>query len=504
MSLPKISFTKGQGGLGRTLPNEDNVSGIIFYDNTKPAGFSSGSSYVQKVLSVSDAENLGIVNDYADETQGTATLVITNAGATNDTLSLFISDIVNQTTISIGTYTSVGSLTTATEAIAISSFINSKTYDNGYTASASGSTVTITAPKGLGIAANTLFKNVTGVLAVTTSNFAGGVASKLAQYHYQVSEFFRLQPNGVLYVKINDVPTTYFATEITEIQTQAEGKLRQLAIFANAKTSITKADEDAIQNAVNSAEAIFGVSLSVLYSCDITSTTNLTSLPDQSQFTDNKVSTIISQSFSGQGYKLWKQTGKSVPTLGACLGSLSSSKVSDDIAWVGAYNVSDGTECEVIGFSNGQLANAVSAQLQEQLNGYRYIYLRKFIGVSGSFWNDSNTSVSTSSDYAYIENNRTLDKAIRLVRTNLIPELNSPLTLNADGTLTDVTIAHFTGLAKDALEVMNRNGELSSYSVVIPSTQNVLKTSTLSIVINIVPKGVARQISVTIGFTTSI
>lgn len=504
MSLPSVTFIKGQGGLGRVLAGEDYISGIIFYDATKPSGFSSGSSYVQKVLNLVEAETLGIVNTYSDETKATASITVTASGATNDTLNITVTDFSG--VVDLGTYTSTG-LAINAEATAIAAFINAGNYSHGYTATANTATVTITAPAGKGIALNTgtpLTTTTIGTLTVTKVQFANGVASKLAQYHYQVSEFFRLQPSGQLWIMFSDVPATYFATEIATLQAKAEGKLRQVAIFAQAKTSITTGDITAINNAVVATETTFGVSLSVLYACDLMGVTNLNTLPDLSQLTANKVSVIISQSMSGEGLYLYNTVGKSIPTLGACLGNVALAKVSEDIAWVGAYNVSDGTECEVAGFANNQTLSSVSNALLEQLNGFRYIFLRKFIGTTGTFWNDSNVAISTASDYAYIENNRTIDKAIRVVRTALMPNLNSPLDLNSDGTLTDVTIASWKGLSNFVLENMFRNGELSAYSTEISAVQNVLSTSTINIVINIIPRGVARNIVVTIGFKTKL
>ena len=502
MSLPNVTFIKGQGGLGRVLPGEDYISGLIFYDATKPSGFSSGTSYVEKVLSLVDAENLGIVNTYTDETKTTATITVTASGATGDTLLISITDFTG--TVDFGTYASAG-LAINAEATAIAAFINAGNYSHGYTATANTATVTITAPAGKGIALNSGTPLTTsGTLTHSKTQFANGVASKLAQYHYQVSEYFRIQPNGTLWVMFSDVPSTYFATEIATLQAAAEGKLRQVAIFAQAKTSIATGDITAINNAVVATETTFGVSLSVLYACDLMGTTNLNTLPDLSQLSANKVSVIISQSMSGRGLYLQKTTNKSVPSLGACLGNVALAKVSEDIAWVGAYNVSDGTECEVAGFANNQTLSSISNALLEQLNGFRYIFLRKFIGTNGTFWNDSNVAISTSSDYAYIENNRTIDKAIRVVRAALMPNLNSPLDLNSDGTLTDVTIASWKGLSNFVLENMFRNGELSAYSTEISAVQNVLSTSTINIVINIIPKGVARNIVVTIGFKTKL
>lgn len=508
MSLPKISFIKGKSGLGRQLPGEDFISGFVFYDAVKPSGFVSGNSYVEKVLSLVDAENLGIVDTYTDETKATATITITQTGTTVAGQYLTISATDYSGVVDLGTYTTVGSLVASAETAAISAFINAGNYAHGYSSTVTGTTLTITPTAGQGEFLNTTDLTVTGDITNTKTAFAGGVASKLAQYHYQISEYFRIQPNGQLWVMFSDVPTTYFATELNTIQTAANGKLRQCAVFANAKTTITTADVIALNNALNAVELIFGVGMSVVYSTDLTGVANLVTLPDLSQLTCNKVSVVISQSFSGKGLELYSTTKKSVPTLGACLGTISLSKVSDDIAWVGQYNLTSSEtgnyECEVAGFANGQLFSAISNQNLEQLNGFRYIFLRKFVGTTGTFWNDSHCAIGTDSDYSFIEGNRTIDKAIRVVRTALMPSLNAPIDLNADGTLSDVSIASFTSDCNFVLETMFRNGELSAYATVISADQNVLQTSTINISINIVPKGVARNIVVTIGFKTKL
>ena len=494
MALPKISFKKEQGGLGRTLPGEDYISGVIFYD-TIPTAFQTNN--IQKFLSIVDAENLGITNTYSDETKATSTLTVSIIGAANDTLTLAIG------TTTLCNYTSVGSLTTTTEATAIAASINSLSYSHNYTATSSGATIIITTPSGYGVAANslTITKTIVGTLALTgTLVFAGGVGSKLAFYHYQISEFFREQPSGVLYTMFSSATT--FATDVLNLQNAATGKLRQIGVYQSSITNIITTNIQNLNAAIVATEATYDVSFSALYACNLTS--GLTQLPDLSTLSCNKVSVVIGQGLSGQALSIKTAFGKSVPILGTTLGVLALSKVSDDIAWVGNYNLSDGTELETAGFQTGEDVHNVAVNLQEQLNGYRYIFLRKFAGVIGTYFNDSNTSIATSSDYAYIENNRTIDKAIRKIQTNIIPELNSPLLLNKNGTLTNLTIAYFTSLCNNALEQMYRSSEISAYSTTISDSQNVLSTSELDIVVKIVPLGVARDITVTIGFTLSI
>lgn len=54
------------------------------------------------------------------------------------------------------------------------------------------------------------------------------------------------------------------------------------------------------------------------------------------------------------------------------------------------------------------------------------------------------------------------------------------------------------------LEQMERDGELSGCSVEIDSNQNVLATSTIKVVIQNVPMGVSRNISIEMGYAESV
>lgn len=188
----------------------------------------------------------------------------------------------------------------------------------------------------------------------------------------------------------------------------------------------------------------------------------------------------------------------------ACLGTVSLSKVSDSIAWVAQFNISNGTENEVINWSNGDAQLGASSLLLESLNNKRYIFLKKFVGYSGSFFNDSHTAIAQSSDYAYIENNRTIDKATRVLYLAYLPYLNSPISLNADGTLTDNQVASLESVGQVALDAMLRAEEVSATQVTIDPSQNILATSELVISVILVIKGVARYIIIPIGFKPNI
>jgi hypothetical protein len=504
--LNDIVFIKGQGGLGRPLPGQDFVSALIFYSSTLPSGFTT-SSRIQKFYSITDAEKAGILTNYADETKASGGYTVTAVGSNGDTINLSVIELFGKS-VNLGTYTKVaGDATVTAVATAIVAIINAGTITHGYTASNIAGVITIVARPGLGIFLNTgtpLVATIAGAITGTLVQFSGGVASKTAVQHYHISEFFRIQPQGVLYVGIFSVPGSYTFSEINTTQNFSNGIIRQVGVFKDT-AAYAIGDLTAIHTAVVASDAVHK-QMSALYAADMKGVTDISTVSDLSTLTANKASSIISQDGAALGNTLFYTTGKSVTTLGATLGAVALAKVSEDIAWVAKFNISDGTECDSLAFANGTLFSdaTVTDNLLASLNNKRHIFLRKFVGAAGSYFNDSHTAIAPSSDYAYIEDNRTIDKAIRGIYSSVLPSLNGPLQLNSDGTLTDVTIEYLRSQTAINLDQMVRDSELSAYGITIDPTQNVLSTSTIIIAVKLLSNGVARNIQVPIGYTTSI
>lgn len=502
--MNNITFVKGQGGLGRPLAGSDYISGLLFYTSTLPSGFSS-TNRIKQFFSISDAVAAGIKNDYSDETQAIGVYTVSNIGANGDSITLNFAEPSKN--VVLGSYVKVTADTTVTAvATSLVAAINALTYSHGYSATNTAGAISITARKGLGVYPNTgtpLTATIVGTIAgsVTTA-FAGGVASKLAVWYYHISEYFRIQPKGNLFVGMYAVPSTYDFAEVQAMQTDVlvNGSIRQIGVYVDASNYV--ASMTTSLQAQAAALDVLKMPLSIILGANILAATDITSLTDLSAYSNNKVSVVISQDNGGQGLALWKASGKSITTLGATLGAVSLSAVNEDIAWVGKFNLSNGVELESVGFCNG--ASGLSSSALDAIDLKRYIFLRKFPNVAGSFFNDSHTAIIKSSDYAYIENNRVIDKAIRGVDTALTPSLNSPLLLNANGTLANSTIAYLESQAVVVTNDMVRNGEASAIGVLINPNQNVASTSKVIVTINIVPVGVARNIQVNIGFKTSL
>ena len=507
MALNNITFNLGQGGLGRPLPGEDYISGLLFYGATLPSGFSS-SNRIKQFFSLQDAVTAGIVGDYSDETKATGSYLVTTPGTTGDVLTLKVAEPFG-VVVTLGSYTKSATDTTAPlVATAIAAAINAGTNTHGYTASVTTATVTITARPGLGIFLNTgtpitATLSAGATIAGTITQFTGGVASVFAPWYYHIKEYFRLQPQGNLYVGIYAVPGSYTYTEITTMQNFANGKIRQIGILKGA--TFVSGEITTIHNVCASLAAAHK-EIIALYAADISATPDVSTLTNLSTLSANLCSAIIGQDGAALGATLFYATGKSITTLGATLGAVSSALVSQSIAWVGQFNISNGVECDTIAFANGVLFSnsSVTDSLLTTMQNYRYIFLRKFVGVSGSYFNENSTSIATSSNYAYIADNRTIQKATRGIYASMIPALNSPITLNGDGTLANESIAYFTGLAELPLLQMIRDGELSGMGVAINATQNVLSTGILVVSVNLVQIATGRNITVNIGYSVTI
>jgi hypothetical protein len=210
----------------------------------------------------------------------------------------------------------------------------------------------------------------------------------------------------------------------------------------------------------------------------------------------------IGQDGNNVGNRLYGALGKSVGDVGTALGSVAAGDVATSIAAVGLFNVGATAEYQEPAFANGTLLNAVDENTKVLMSTRRYTYVRKREGLDGSFFNTQNTATSATSDFATMANNRTINKAARQLRTNLLPLLSSKLFVNqSDGTLNYETIQTFNTAAQKALRDMATAGEISGFAISIDPNQNVLSTKKIIVVATIVPVGEATQIEVPLSYS---
>lgn len=553
-----ISFTRAGGGLSRPLTGQDHFSAMIFYtDGSLPAGFGS-SDRIKKVLSLNEAESLGIVDTHADETKGTG-------GQVTVTGTWIIGEIVR---IEIGG-ASLGQFvltaTTITSLVAgLVAAINANTdtgLRHGWVATDADPIITLVQPAKLGVTnnggSNLVFvdRNAADSAASaggssTDVQFTSGVGSYHAIIHYHVSEYFRLQPKGVLWIAIY-AETAYDGTEIKTVTDFADGLVRQSAVYLSHE-SLASSQLTASQTILDTI-ATEHAPQSLLFHADMTGST-LSGLSNLTTLSNERVSVLIGEdgdwhqsaysnttayiqsdkvTFQGASYIAKRVTtgnspfdgsfwtfisidlntvnGFTIGTTGVGLGTVAFASVHENIGWPQKFNLVTGTGLQVPAFATGDLYQNVTTNLKDQLSDYNYTYIRSHRGKTGTFFNDSWTAISRTDDFATIENNRTTDKAQRNIRANNIDNLSRPLYLNTnDGTLSEDTVQVFQVAAENALLDMQAAGEISGgegqkgFEVSINPEQDVLATSEIQIGVKYVPVGSARNIVFEIGLTPKI
>ena len=340
-------------------------------------------------------------------------------------------------------------------------------------------------------------------------------ATKIAHYH--ISEYFRILNKsgntGVLYIYLFDENAGVYdgGQQVEDLQNFADGELRQIGVYYDIAfaSSLVNAVSSSIDTLLGQDRPTIGI-----LGADISGVADLSTLADLRALNKRWVSVDIAQDGSGTGKELFDSVGQSITALGTTLGTIALSNVHENIGWVDKFDIADSVEFQEPAFANGQLVKDISNALIETISGQGYLLMIKRQEITGTFYIDSPQTTLATSDFAYIENSRTIQKAVRLVRQKLLPFINSPLYVDAtSGQLSETTIFGFENAALTALEQMAQDGEISvdqatgklpEGSVLIDPNQNVLATSQVVITVKIVPVGVAREIIVNIGFVPKI
>lgn len=385
MALSEVTVNIGSSGLGRRLATRDGISGIVFYNNTLPSGFSV-TERVKKVFSLDEAEVLGIAEGSADH--------------------------------------------------------------------------------------------------------------DVEQYH--ISEFFRQNPSGELWIGYFPVPvSTYDYAEVETMQTTAKGEINLFGVYAPS-VEFSSSEPIALQNQLDIL-ANRNEPCRAFLANNLATFSDLTALPDIRSLSAPRVSVRAGQDNAGRGASIFASQSTSVTDLGAILGAEASSLVSQSIGNPELFNLS-GVELTVPGYANGQPFRAVSLTQAGAIKDKGYGIIRdRLPGIAGTYSERVPMAVAANSDFAFIENARVVDKAQRILVTVYAPKLNSTVLLNSDGTLSNFAIESFKSIGEAQLEQMVANGDISNYRIEIDPNQNVLATSTLTISALILPLGIAEFIKININ-----
>ncbi len=325
---------------------------------------------------------------------------------------------------------------------------------------------------------------------------------------YFIREFFRIGGAAELWV-INSSAAGFSAQTVFDL---TNGRLRQAFWYAATAYAALAARVGTVQAFATSLAALHSPCVFLINVKDEAVAVNGTLQTDLATLNSQEVSVVAFGDGSGKGKAIATSLSiKHVPAGGAVLGLLARSQVHVSPAYVEASNLAQGDDFQTIILSDGQSSQAVGTSVLDTLHQKRYVFAVKHIGIAGAYVHDGNTCTASTSDYAYVENNRAIHKCKREVRTVLLPKLSAPLSVDTDGKLAPDSVEYFSRLGEKPLKRMQAAGELSGDAanssvrlVVIDPDQDVLATSRLKIGIKVQPRGVARNIDVTIGFAVSL
>ena len=308
--------------------------------------------------------------------------------------------------------------------------------------------------------------------------------------YYQIQQFFRMNPSGDLYI-MKTTASSYeeIAGKALDMQEKANGNIRQMAIIYSGATTFVQT-QAAVAKAQSQAALAYNdfMPFEVILEGKGFKASLATSLAGLNA---ENVSVVIAMDVE-------KATNyKNSAAVGLALGAISKSRVSENIAWIEKFNLT-GEGFAKAGFVGGEEIKTLGTL--SDLNEKRYIFVKTHTGLPGVYFNDSHTCTTGTSDFAYVENNRTINKATRLMRTALLPKLASPVLVDIDGKLPQSVSKSFEGLCRSALEAMVANQEVSDFDVYVDPKQNILATSELKVKAEITPIGTARKIMVDLGF----
>lgn len=507
--MGKININYNNGAIGGVIPSEDFISALVFDSSVLPSGFSS-SDRVKQVYSLNDAENLGITSTSVGETIATGgNIDITAIGAIGDYVKVYVTPKNNVSTL-IGTYVVKSGDTTVNAMDSLIANINLNTATTGWSASAVSSPTTsidLHAPAGLGASINgenviTTSSKTGTTFAITITNFANGVGSIIDVMHYVIDSFFKASPSGKLWLGVYDFTAGFDAAKLAELQSRSGGEVRQMGVFTkktldNAASIITSINTVAVDQA--SKHKPFSTVLALQPGTITGSTTvNIRSL------NASAVSVTLGNEYgvTAKGYQLFGTSGLYPTDLGAIIGHISRSKVSNSIAWVER----NATQYDDIMLITGEhWLDIEDTTIPVELFNKGYIFERHYLGLAGSYFDNASVADVFTSDYDSIQRRRTIDKAARIAYTTLLPYLSSPVTLNAKtGALSTDSIISFVSVLNSQFDTMASNLEISGYKVYIDPTQNLLATKNLIITLKIVPIASADTITVNLGFALSI
>lgn len=208
-----------------------------------------------------------------------------------------------------------------------------------------------------------------------------------------------------------------------------------------------------------------------------------------------------------------------VVALGAALGMVAVRKVNENLGSVdiivkprakrglGDYPLTDSTLGVWLNafLTDGSDVESLEYDALKAIFDNGYITVASYEDYPGYFFENSYTCVAESSDFAFIENNRVWNKAARIIRVTLLPRVKGVVKKDpTTGFIAPTTASSWKTLIDKKLEQMIKDDEISGFSTFIDYKQIVNNTQPCKVKASIVADGIVHEFEVAVGLTNNI
>lgn len=334
--------------------------------------------------------------------------------------------------------------------------------------------------------------------------------------HHHIEEFFRLNPNGNLFVVLDDDTITNAELK-TILKNNATIKLVGFVRNAAAAPADMDAYVSAYQTMVNELRAESrNVSAVLVEGGVFDNATLISAYPDARAYEAENVSIVIGQDPAVRAVKAAHET---YAAIGTALGALSVRNVNENLGSIdieskpfgsrGKTNYSltdaDADKFLTAKLQDGKDFNSLSSTEIGVLADKGYILIGYYNGYPGYYFTDSHTCIEKASDYSRIENNRVWDKAANLGRNALLPRVKGNLLKDpTTGYIRDVEATELEALAQNAIKTMEASGEISGVSIYIDTKQQISDTVPLQVKGQVVFNDIIHDMSFDLGLTNKL
>lgn len=352
--------------------------------------------------------------------------------------------------------------------------------------------------------------------------------------HHHISEYFRLDPDGKLYLML-----VAQGTSLTQMCDNANQYVKKLVMDPSTKREIKYVgcvlnpnmgsytptltnglDGDVLSAIPKATELMTALKAEFIYLDGILIegrelNGTYAALKDLRTMVDENVSVVIG---GDPAIRALDSDYADYAAVGTVLGSLSVRKVNENLGSVDIINKPDARKGSPnysltdsakglylkADLSSGVLVSSLTTAEKNTLTAKGFIYMGSFEGYDGVYLNNSPTAVELADDYAFIENNRVWNKACRYIRTALIPKIRGVIKKTPTGEIRATTIADWQQAGQKQLDRMLTDDEVSGISLFIDPAQKVAVGSPLKIKLSIQADDILQEAEVDLGLTSSI